>query len=61
MSSELVGFIGIVVLVLLLFSRMWIGLAMLFVGVWGLVYMGGINEALGVLGTVPYSSVAIYS
>lgn len=61
MSYEMVGFIGVVVLVLLLFTRMWIGLAMLFVGVWGLAYMGGINEALGVLGTVPYSSVAFYS
>ena len=61
MSPEITGLIAVFILVLLLFTRMWIGLAMLFVGVWGLVYMGGVDEALGVLGTVPYSSVAHYS
>jgi len=61
MSYEIAGLIGIVVLLLLLFTRMWIGLAMLFVGVWGLAYIGWVTMALGVLGTVPYSSVAHYS
>jgi C4-dicarboxylate transporter DctM subunit len=61
MSSEIVGLIGVLVLVLFLFSGMWIGLAMLFVGFWGLVYLEGFGRALGVLGTLPYSSVASYS
>ena len=35
MSSETIGVIGIILLVVLLLCRMWIGLAMAFVGVFG--------------------------
>lgn len=61
MSSEIAGLIGLVVLVILVFSRMWIALAMLFVGVWGIAYIGSFNEALGVLSTIPYRAIASYS
>jgi len=60
MSPEICGLIGIIIMVLLLFSGMWIGLAMLFVGFWGVTYLSGFNGALGVLANVPYSSVASY-
>lgn len=60
MSPELSGILGLIVLVLLLMSRMWIGLAMCMVGVSGLWYLKGIDSALAVLGTVPYKYVAFY-
>ena len=60
MSPESVGIIGIAFLVLLLFARMWIGLSMATVGFLGLVYLRGLDGAVGVLGTVPYKYVAFY-
>jgi tripartite ATP-independent transporter DctM subunit len=60
MSPELVGIIGIVVLVVLLIARMWIGLAMAMVGFLGLVYLKGFDSAFGALGTVPYKYISIY-
>lgn len=61
MSAELVGLTGvIIVVVLLLFFRMWIGLAMALVGFLGLLYLQGFKQAFGVMGTVPYETVAFY-
>ncbi len=61
MSAELVGLIGVVILVvLLLFVRMWIGLAMALVGFLGILYLQSFKQAFGVLGTVPYETVAYY-
>jgi C4-dicarboxylate transporter DctM subunit len=59
-SPELIGIIGIAVLVGLLIARMWIGLAMAVVGFLGLVYLKGFDSAFGALGTVPYKYVSIY-
>jgi C4-dicarboxylate transporter DctM subunit len=61
MSAELIGLIGIVILVfLLLFFRMWIGLAMALVGSLGILYLQGFKQTFGVMGTVPYETVAYY-
>lgn len=60
MTSEITGLLGIIILIGLLFGGMWIGAAMLFVGVWGIVCLDGFHMALGVLANVPYSSVAAY-
>jgi len=60
MSAELIGILGLVVLVVLLIARMWIGLTMALVGFVGLVVLKGIDSGLGVLGTVPYKYVAFY-
>jgi TRAP-type mannitol/chloroaromatic compound transport system permease large subunit len=60
MSAELTGILGLIVLLLLLISRMWIGLAMAMVGLFGIFYLKGMDSALGVLGTVPYKYVAFY-
>jgi C4-dicarboxylate transporter DctM subunit len=61
MNAELVGLTGVVmVVVLLLFFRMWIGLAMAFVGFLGILYLQGFKQAFGVVGTVPYETVAYY-
>ena len=61
MSAELVGLIGVAILVvLLLFFRMWIGLAMALVGSIGILYLQGFKQAFGVVSTVPYETVAYY-
>ena len=60
MSAELTGILGLVVLVVLLVARMWIGLTMAIVGFIGLTVLKGIDSGLGVLGTVPYKYVAFY-
>jgi tripartite ATP-independent transporter DctM subunit len=60
MTPEIAGLIGIVVLVVLLFSRMWIGLAMAFIGFIGFFYATDIDKAFAILGTVPYHTIAFY-
>jgi C4-dicarboxylate transporter DctM subunit len=60
MSSETIGIIGIILLVVLLFSRMWIGAAMTLIGFIGYAYLRGIEPAFAVLGQIPYTTVAYY-
>jgi len=60
MSVEIIGIIGIVVLILLLFCGMWLGFAMGVVGFLGLVYVSGFYGAVKVLATLPYTTVAFY-
>jgi tripartite ATP-independent transporter DctM subunit len=60
MSPEIAGIAGIVILVLLLIVRMWIGLSMALVGFLGIIFLIGIDGAFGILGTVPYKYVAFY-
>jgi C4-dicarboxylate transporter DctM subunit len=60
MTPEIAGLIGIVVLVVLLFSRMWIGLAMAFIGFIGFVYASDFDKAFTLIGTVPYHTIAFY-
>ncbi|MFH1646417.1 MAG: TRAP transporter large permease [Chloroflexota bacterium] len=60
MSPEVVGIVGLAVLVVLLFLRMWIGFAMAFVGFFGFAYLEGFEPAFGIVGTVPYTTVAFY-
>jgi tripartite ATP-independent transporter DctM subunit len=61
MSSDIVGLIGLAVLLVLLFVRMWIAFALALVGFLGFAYIGGMKAALGVLATIPYSTVASYN
>lgn len=58
MSNISIGLIGIVVLVLLLFSRMPIGATMAFVGSVGFGSIVGMESMLGMLQTVPFSTFA---
>jgi C4-dicarboxylate transporter DctM subunit len=60
MSPEIVGLIGIALLIASLFAGMWIGLAMALLGFLGFAYLGGINAALGIMATVPYTTIACY-
>ena len=60
MSPELIGAIGIAVLVALIFMRIWVGAAMALVGFLGYGYLVGWNYALIMTGTEPYSDIAFY-
>ena len=61
MSLELIGLIGILVLLVFIFSGMWLGFAMAFVGFCGLVLIMGFDKAVPVLGTLPYTNTAFYA
>jgi C4-dicarboxylate transporter, DctM subunit len=60
MSPEIVGLIGIGIMLILMFLEMNIGLAMAFAGFAGTIYLFGPGKAMAMLSTVPYSSVASY-
>ncbi len=61
MSNPLVGAIGILILLALIFLRLWIGFAMLIMGFLGYAYIAGFEPALKVLAIVPFSTLAEYS
>lgn len=61
MSPELIGVIGIVVLIVLMFLGMWIGAAMTFVGFVGILLIRGANQAFIMLGALPYQNIAFYT
>lgn len=60
METVLIGALGIVVLIILLFLGMPIGVALGVVGFAGLTNLIGIKGALGVITTVPFSSTASF-
>lgn len=60
MSVEIIGLIGIAILLLLMFCGMWLGFAMGLIGFLGLIYIDGIQGAVKVLGTIPFSTAAFY-
>ena len=60
-SPGLAGIIGLIVLMILLFARMWIGFAMALIGFIGFAYLSGFSSALVVLATVPYRTMADYN
>jgi tripartite ATP-independent transporter DctM subunit len=61
MSPELIGVIGVVVMLALVFLRMWIGLALALIGFLGCVWLVGIDRAFLVVATVPLKYVAVYT
>jgi len=61
MSTEIIGFLGILTLIFLLFSGMWIGLAMGFIGFTGFAVVAGFTPALTLLKTVPYTTLHDYN
>jgi C4-dicarboxylate transporter DctM subunit len=60
MSPEIVGIIGLVVLLILLFAGMWIGAAMAMVGFCGYAYIVGIKPAFGMISQIPFTTMAWY-
>ncbi len=57
----MIGVIGIVVLIVLLLLRMWVGLAMAFVGFVGYVWIANVEEALQMAVATTHSTVNHYS
>ncbi len=60
MSSITLGIIGLIVLIILLFSRMWIGVSMAIVGFVGYALIIGLKPACAMIAQVPFSTVAHY-
>lgn len=60
MTPLTIGYIGIVVLIILLFSSVHIGVVMGLLGFLGMALLSGWPAALGVLKTVPYTTFADY-
>jgi len=60
MSNMIVGFIGFLLLLVLMFLRMPIAVAMGTVGVLGMGYLIDFNAGLNLLKTVPYGTIASY-
>ena len=60
MSPEILGLLGIIVLVILILARMWIGLAMALVGFVGVVFILGPVGAFSAVATIPFLKVAYY-
>jgi C4-dicarboxylate transporter DctM subunit len=60
MSVEFIGLIGILALLFVIFSGMWLGFAMAFIGFVGLVVIMGFDKAVSILGTLPYTNIAFY-
>jgi len=60
MSPETVGIIGIAILVVLLFARMWIGLAMAIIGFLGYAYLRDFGGAFTVVAQIPFTTIAYY-
>ncbi|MUK90816.1 TRAP transporter large permease subunit [Ornithinibacillus sp. L9] len=61
MSPELIGVIGIIVLLLLFVFRIPIGISLIFVGTVGLAFIRDWDSALVQLGTTPFSTASSYS
>jgi C4-dicarboxylate transporter DctM subunit len=61
MTPTMTGFVGIGVLLIILFSRMPIAFGMGLIGFLGFAYLVGVGPALGLLKTVPYSTFASHS
>ena len=60
MSPEMIGTIGLVILVALLFARMWIGAAMAMVGLVGYAYLMGIKPAFAMVSQIPFHTMSWY-
>jgi C4-dicarboxylate transporter DctM subunit len=61
MSPEISGITGVGLLMLLMFSRMNIGLCMAAVGFFGYAYIAGFSGALAMIATTPYSTLSSYN
>jgi C4-dicarboxylate transporter, DctM subunit len=60
MTPLMVGVLGLVALILLLFSGMPLGFVMGIIGFVGFVYLNGLDPGLTLLGTIPYRTFANY-
>lgn len=61
MEPTTVGFIGVGILILLLFSGLHIGVVMILIGFLGMAYLSGLPAGLGILKTVPFATFNTYA
>ena len=61
MSPELIGVLGIIVLLVLMLFRVWIGAAMAIVGFVGLVILRDWNQAFAMAAEIPFTNVNSYT
>jgi len=60
MSPEMIGALGLGVLLILLFAGMWIGAAMALVGFVGYALIMGVNPAFSVISMTPFTTMSTY-
>jgi tripartite ATP-independent transporter DctM subunit len=60
MSPELVGILGVILLLVLFALRMQVGMSMLIVGFVGFTYLSDTTASLNLLGMVPYATAGAY-
>jgi len=60
MSDAMIGLLGIVILLVLLATRMWIGAAMALIGFIGVALIRGFDQGLFTASAVPFAQVAFY-
>jgi tripartite ATP-independent transporter DctM subunit len=61
LSPEIVGVLGIILMLALMFGKMWIGFALGITGFVGLIYLDDLSRALAVLGMEPFRHLADYT
>lgn len=61
MSTEILGIIGVAVLIILILCKVWIGAALAIVGFLGLVLVSGFDTAMGTLVLSPFSQLDNYT
>lgn len=61
LNPEIVGAIGVVLMLALMFFRMWIGLAMGVIGFVGFWYLSGFDPAMSLLGLEPFRRLGDYN
>jgi C4-dicarboxylate transporter DctM subunit len=61
MSNLTIGLIGIIIMLILMFARQWVGITMFAVGLLGVMAISGVSSGLSLAGTLPYSQAAEYS
>ena len=61
MSPEVVGLIGVIVLVALVFFRVWVGIAMSLVGIIGFAILANWEQARYIAATEPFVNVSVYT
>ncbi|MBN1631330.1 MAG: TRAP transporter large permease subunit, partial [Thermoleophilia bacterium] len=61
MSPEVAGIVGLVVMLVLILLRMWIGISMLVVGFVGYVFLRGYGAAAGMVTTIAFGQATMYT
>lgn len=61
MSAEMIGLLGVLVLIILIVLRMWIGAALAIVGFLGVFIMRDMTQALSIIGSSPFQNINSYT